>query len=63
MNVPIACPYCKTQTVIEIDGNCEECSSPLGFPAISKEEEVKVLGKIFTVDRPDSSPIVKKVNK
>ena len=60
MNVNVKCPYCKMETVIEIDGLCEECGCPLGFPAISKKEEEKILGKIYTVDRPDNPPIPKK---
>ncbi len=53
MNVDVKCPYCNEETVIEIDGNCENCGSPLGFPAISKAEEKKLLGKVFTTDRPE----------
>lgn len=61
MNIDVTCPYCKEKTVIEIDGNCENCGSPLGFPAISKEEEKKVLGKIYTTDRPE--PVLPKEKK
>jgi hypothetical protein len=63
MNVNVKCPYCNEETVIEIDGNCESCGSPLGFPAISKAEEKKVLGKIFTTDRPEVLPKKKSKKK
>lgn len=63
MDVDIKCPYCNEETVIEIDGNCEACGAPLGFPAISKAEEKKILGKIFTTDRKEVLPKKKKKKK
>lgn len=54
MNINVKCPYCGEETVIELDGHCEACGAPLGFPAVGKDQEEEILGKIYTVDRPES---------